>query len=178
MPKANVDEVAVKSYVADFSVHKGAFVLSPKQWKNFFVATSLNWQRKLLCHGNVASIPEQRGVYAHSISVNMTNMPPTDYITYVGLVGDKKSTSIKGPKRTLKQRFTEYLKEAEGLGRPLVWNTLSKYRGYIWFHYAEVPDLAVSLHQIETALLDALLPPCNQESFSINIKQAHQIVYR
>jgi hypothetical protein len=55
---------------------------------------------------------------------------------------------------------------------------LHQYKGFMWFHFAEVTDYAVSLPMLETALLDALLPPCNQEDFSINIKEAHQIVYR
>jgi hypothetical protein len=173
-----VDKNAVSSYVVDFSSHKKSFILSPKQWKNFKLATSLTWEQELLCDSKVPKIPEKRGVYAHSISLKLANMPPTNYVTYVGLVGDKKKTGLKGDNRHLRQRFREYLKEKEAPGRALVWDMLSKYDGFMWFHYAEVPDHTVSLHKIETALLDALLPPCNQKDFSINIKQAYEIVTR
>ena len=76
----------------------------------------------------------------------------------------------------LRQRFREYLKERNELKRAIVWDMLRQYDGFMYFHYAEVTDYAVSLHKIETALLDAILPPCNQNDFSINIKRAHQIV--
>jgi hypothetical protein len=166
----------VDSYVADFSRHQRSFILSPTQWKQFKSATSLKWEQQPLSVSKVTLIPEKRGVYAHSISLDMVNMPPTNYVTYVGLVGDKKKTGPKGDKRHLRQRFREYLKEKDTLGRPLVWEMLHQYDGFMWFHYAEVADYTVSLHKIETALLNTLLPPCNKEDFSINIRQAHQIV--
>lgn len=178
MPTVTVNQKEVNAYVADFSRHKRSFILSPTQWKQFKLATSLTWEQQPLCVSNEAFVPEKRGVYAHSISLSMANMPPTNYVTYVGLVGDRKKTGPKGDKRHLRQRFREYLKEMDTLGRPLVWEMLHKYKGFLLFHYAEVADYAVSLHQIETALLDAILPPCNQEDFSINIRQAHQIVTR
>ena len=176
MTPSAVSTKAVRSYVDDFSIHKRAFILSPTQWKKFKLATPLKWEKRRLSKANIKLIPENRGVYAHSISLDIKNMPPTNYVTYIGLVGDKKKKGPKGDNRHLRQRFKEYLKEKEALGRPLVWDMLSRYDGFVWFHYAEVPNYAVSLHGIETALLDALLPPCNTEDFSINIKKAHKIV--
>lgn len=175
MPPAAVNENAVRSYADDFARHKCSFILSPTQWKQFKLATHLKWEQQLLSDSKIDLIPESRGVYAHSISLKMDEMPPTNYVTYVGLVGDKKKTGPKGDNRHLRQRFREYLKEQTTLGRPLVWDILSRYKGYVWFHYAEVSAYTVSLHKIETALLDAILPPCNIEDFSINIKQAHHI---
>lgn len=172
-----IDPGVVKSYASDFTDHKLSFILSPKQWTQFQLATTLNWKCEHLDASNVAQVPKTRGVYAHSIRVAVPLMPPTDYITYIGLVGDKKTIGNKGNKRHLQQRFKEYLTETDKPGRPLVWSMLSQYKGFMWFHYAEVPDESVSLTMIETALLDALLPPCNQEDFSINIKEARQIVY-
>jgi hypothetical protein len=178
MPSPLVKEPDIKTYADDFARNKRSFILSPKQWKQFTFATQLNWKSQPFTKNSITIIPECRGVYAHSISVGIPNMPPTNYITYVGLVGDQKKVGPAGAKRNLRQRFQEYLKESVKLGRPLVWDMLSEYDGHMLFHYAEIPDYSISLHQIETALLDALLPPCNTGDFSINIKQAHQIAYR
>ena len=142
------------------------------------MATALTWKRQLLDAKNATQIPTERGVYAHSIKIEVPHMPLTDYITYVGLFGDKKKTGTKGNNRHLRQRFKEYIKESDDLNRALVWGMLNQYKGFTWLHYAEVTDNSVSLAAIETAFLDALLPPCNQEDFSINIKEAHQLVYR
>jgi hypothetical protein len=90
MSKPQVNQSVVKSYVADFSTHKVSFVLSPTQWNKFTMATVLKWDRQKLDMNNVGSIPTTRGIYAHSINIMMPNLPPTDYVTYVGLVGDKK----------------------------------------------------------------------------------------
>ena len=177
MPPVKAVESVVRSFAADFAIHKRTFILSPTQWNQFKLATPLIWQQQPLSDIHTGLIPENRGVYAHSISSRNPNMPPNDYVTYVGLVGDKKQTGLKGADRHLRQRFKEYLKETDSFGRPLVWNILNRYKGFMWFHYAEVTDPVVSLHQIETALLDALLPPCNKEDFSINIRQAQDIVY-
>lgn len=178
MPQPAVNEATVDAYLADFLRHKCSFILSPTQWKKFTLATQLNWEHRPFSDQSITLIPESRGIYAHSISLNVGNMPPTNYVTYVGLVGDKKKTGPKGDKRHLRQRFKEYLKEKSELGRPLVWEMLKQYDGHMLFHYAEVSDYSVSLHQVETALLDALLPPCNQNDFSLNIKQAHELAYR
>jgi hypothetical protein len=178
MPKPRPQPSEVRRYIEDFSQHKVSFILSPTQWKNFKLHTALNWKRQLLEDKNISKIPTNRGVYAHSIRIEVPHMPPTDYVTYVGLVGDKKTHGPKGNRRHLQQRFKEYLREKDILCRPVVWEMLNQYAGYTWFHYAEVSDYSISLHSLETMLLDALLPPCNQEDFSINIKQAHQVVYR
>src|SRR5262245_24821078 len=107
MSKPAIDQNAVRSNVEDFSSHKRSFILSPKQWKNFKLATSLKWEQQLLCDTKIPLVPEKRGIYAHSISLNLANMPPTSYVTYVGLVGDKKKIGPKGDKRHLRQRFRE-----------------------------------------------------------------------
>ena len=178
MPSPAVNEKVVESYLSDFLRHKCSFILSPNQWKRFTLATQLKWETQPLSKSSITLIPESRGVYAHSIRADIPNMPPTNYVTYVGLVGDKKKTGSGGANRHLRQRFKEYLEEAIKLKRPLVWEVLSQYGGHMQFHYAEISDYAVSLHHIETALLDAMLPPCNTEDFSINIKQAYQIAYK
>ena len=176
MSTPGINETAVRSYADDFSRHKRSFVLSPTQWKHFKMSTQLQWKQQPLKDSSISLIPESRGVYAHTISADVANLPPTNYVTYVGLVGDKKKVGVAGDKRHLRQRFKEYLKEREKLRRALVWDMLKLYDGFVTFHYAEVSDKTVSLLGIENALLDALLPPCNIEDFSINIKKAHQIL--
>lgn len=170
-----LDKYRVTKHKNDFKDNKRQFILSPSQWNAFKPSISLSWTSVPLCQSSISSVPKTRGVYAHSINISTDNMPPTNYITYVGLVGDRKPAGTRGNLRHLRQRFTEYLREQNTLIRPLIHEFLSTYKDHTTFHYVEIPDYTVSLHDIETALLDALLPPCNQSDFSINIKQAHQI---
>lgn len=176
MSRNKLNESLVDALVADFSRHKRSFILSPKQWSEFKLSTALNWKKEPLLAKRIESIPKTRGIYAHSICIDLPNIPPNGYVTYIGLVGDKKSKGASGVSRHLQQRFKEYLAEQQKLHRGKVWEVLKQYSDYMVFHYAEIPDTNVRLHQIETALLDTLLPPCNQNDFSIEIGKAHQIV--
>lgn len=175
MNRKKIDDAVVDTLVADFSRHKRSFILSPNQWSKFELATTLTWKSEPLLEEKIHSIPETRGIYAHSICLDLPNIPPNGYVTYIGLVGDKKGSSTSGTSRHLRQRFKEYLAEQKKLDRPMVWEVLKQYADHMIFHYAEVPDREIKLHQIETALLDTLLPPCNQNDFSIEIGKAHKI---
>lgn len=176
MPKKNIDESLVDSFVADFSRHQRSFILSPQQWSAFKLSTNLTWKHEPLLDVNIGAIPKTRGIYAHSICLNLPSIPPNGYITYVGLVGDKKNKGPSGNSRHLQQRFKEYLREQKELIRGSVWEVLKQYADHMIFHYAEIADPTVRLHPIENALLDTLLPPCNKNDFSIEIKEAYQIV--
>lgn len=170
------DESLIDELGDYFSRHQRRFILAPKQWSQFNISTSLVWKQVALQEKNIESIPKTRGIYAHSICISLPNVPPNGYLTYVGIVGDRNLNSASENPRHLRQRFKEYLGEQKKLNRVKVWEVLRKYADHMVFHYAEVTDTTVELTRIETALLDALLPPCNQKDFSIDIGTALQLV--
>lgn len=176
MAKKGTLEKRVARLAIALKDHRKTFLLYPRHWKSFPKNISLKWNTQCcLKEAEAQSVPRQRGIYALVVHHPNTNFPSNNYLFYVGLVGDKKKKGIINNERSLKARFREYLREEKALGRALVWEMLRQFRGHVYFQFVTIPDKRIRLSQIETALLDALLPPCNEEDFSIEVGKAVKI---
>lgn len=138
--------------------YKKEFILSPLQWRNFNI-TGLTWHKVRFCEENRLTIPEVRGVYCFMIEHRNDSFPPHGYMAYVGLVG-------QGNSRTLRIRYADYLRDQNRPKRIHIYELLTRWKNCIYFYYAPVPDRRKSLAKIETALLDAIVPPFNKKDFT------------
>jgi hypothetical protein len=145
-------------------IYERTFILSPRQWRTEKLDVKLDWAWVRFTEKNVDSVPDTRGLYAFIVEHHPSNFPPHGYIMYVGITGDTSDD------RSLRLRFRDYLRERNN-GRSKVVVMLNQFKKNLFFHFAPVPDKSQSLEQIETALLSAIIPPCN-ESFDATIRQA------
>jgi hypothetical protein len=136
------------------------FLLSPRIWRRFATSAKLDWDYVQFTKGNRAEIPTSRGVYVFIVECCESQFPPHGYIMYVGITGNTK----RG--RNLRARYSEYLRGVKQEKRERVRWMLNKFRKELYFHFAVISDHRRSLTRLETALLDALHPPCNRKDFS------------
>lgn len=135
------------------------FILLPEQWNALRLPIDLRWESIKFNDSNKIKIPDVRGIYAFVVKQDHTSLPIHGYITYVGLTGDTRE-------RTLKMRYQEYLGYQKRPKRPLVHVMLNRWKDNLYFNYVEIPNKLQRLNVIETALLDALIPPYNEDDFS------------
>jgi len=138
--------------------YKKSFILSPAQWKSFKVK-GLEWESVQFGDNEKSNVPDERGVYCFMIEHRDSSFPSHGYMAYVGLVGHNNN-------RTLRLRYADYLRDQKRAKRVHIYELLNKWKGSIYFHYAPVKDKRRSLKKIETALLDAIVPPYNKKDFS------------
>lgn len=138
-----------------------AFQLSPAQWRRFSTTFTLSWQRAQFTYNNRRLIPKRPGIYAFIVEYVGGQFPPHGYIMYLGVAGLK-------PGRDLHARYGEYLRETKRLS---IQKMLNDYKDDIFFHYAPLDASPDELKSLETALIDAMMPPINEGDFSAEIKR-------
>jgi hypothetical protein len=141
-----------KSY-ADFKIQ--CMILFPPAWKACNLSVDLSWQMVPFDARCVKDIPNnQKGIYSFVVKPGIANHPACAYLLYVGKTD-----------RNFRVRFSEYLHD-EKMGvesrRPHISGMLYKWKGYLWFCYANVEDITL-IEPTEDALLEAYLPPTNVE---------------
>ena len=157
--KRKGEEKEVEDY---FNRYSFRVVLWPDAWKNAQVGPRLNWRAVDFGRHTKDAVPAEPGVYAFSISIRNTIMPPHGVLVYFG-----KSA------RTLRERYGEYLRDAErGSKRIKLEHLFNFWKDDLEFHFAPVPDPQWNLRDIEIALNDAVVPHCVTQDFSAQIKQA------
>jgi hypothetical protein len=139
------------------------FLISPKRWNSSRVKFSLNWTTIKFEDGNRPLVPNERGVYAFTVSRVNGHFPPNNYVMYIGITGSKQ------PNRTLNKRYYEYMREKMRKKRPGVHYMLNKYDGDVYFNYCVIAD-AVDLSQLELDLNDAIIPPVVVKDFTAEIR--------
>ncbi len=159
MPLDFIDEVN------SLKITRQDFILSPERWEELDLTVDLHWEKIQFVKSNKRHIPESSGIYAFVVSNRDANVPANGYIMYIGIVGHKF-----GSERSLKLRFNEYLSEERKLKRPLVHTMLTRWKGHIDFHYAELSPKKYDLKEIEKKLCGSLIPPCNQNDFEAELK--------
>jgi excinuclease UvrABC nuclease subunit len=133
------------------------FTLWPKHWDSIKDIGPLNWQTIPFDDKHVGEIPSSPGIYSFVINPGVTSHPQR-YLCYIG-----KSD------RTLKERYSEYLREAQkDDGRPKIVYLLNSWKSYLEFCY--VPMKNGNLRELEKRLVDAFIPPFNSE-FSAKINR-------
>ncbi len=116
---------------------------------------SLQWESIVFGESNAHIIPEIPGIYTFLIKHNVANHPQR-YLCYVGKT-----------ERTLKKRYSEYLREAVTIsGRPKILRLLNEWEGNVEFCYTLVEK--ENIKTLEKRLIDAFVPPFNS-NFSANI---------
>ena len=91
-------------------LHVRKFLLYPDFWKddNNIIITDLNWRFTKFSINNINEVPENHGLYCFVVKPQIPNFFETSYLLYIGET-----------QRTLKIRFSEYLRDQNGLGKPL-----------------------------------------------------------
>jgi hypothetical protein len=132
-------------------------------WKRYPDRVYFDWELIKFEEKNKDKIPKTPGIYAFLIKPDIAGIPQNAYLLYIGKAGDKS-------KNNLYKRFNQYLNGLKYSKRPKLTVALNKWKKYVYFCYAEVTDLRLSLSKIETDLNDALIPPLNENDFSVEIK--------
>jgi hypothetical protein len=138
--------------------------LDLKSWRSFRTTHALKWQKTRFKKPNPA-IPKVRGLYAFTLELFPTILPPHGYILYVGITGDKAA-------RTLRERYNEYFVEARSANaRPKVQYMLVKWQRDLFFNYVELPDPSIDLKELESAFINAVRPPVNERDFRAKVSR-------
>jgi hypothetical protein len=128
------------------------FILWPERWINLNLPIQLDWTLVPFEPGSRQSIAQLPGVYAFLIRPQTISALQLSYLMYVGMTD-----------RTLRERFGEYLTESQSDRiRPKLLRVLPLFPGHLFFAFAPVPA-EHSAEEIETSLIDAFVPPCNDD---------------
>lgn len=152
-------------HVDELKSSKHNFFINAADWNKISLPVKLNWKKAKFKKSNASSIPKNSGVYAFLISPENDSLPPFAFLMYIGITGYKADSPS-----TLRDRYMNYIKEEVDLIRPNVHYTLNKYKDNIYFYYAAVDRDTYPLKDIETSLNDALIPPCNINDYSAEMR--------
>lgn len=143
--------------IDDLKSYKREFILHPEQWRTCQVQ-DLEWQSVKFCDDSAKNIPMQRGIYSFIVQHISNSFPSNAYVMYFGITGDTNS-------RTLRTRYKEYLRERTRAKRVRIHEMLVRWDQDMYFYFVPIPDKSVSLADIETNLLTAIIPPFNERDF-------------
>lgn len=146
------------------------FILSPVQWEALNIP-ALDWQHVKFTQEHKNVVPKTRGIYLFIIRHDSNLLPLHGYIAYVGLTGDTNE-------RTLYVRYGEYLRDQRRPKRLHIYELLNRWKNDMYFYYAAIPDKSQSLTDIETNLLDSLVPPYNRKDFTGNFGRIVEEAFR
>lgn len=139
------DRIMARSYT---------FRLMPEAWDAFADDQFLcAWQMTRLDENgkNDPCLVGRPGIYTLLVMPGIATHPACSYLMYIGQTTD------------LRRRFYNYLvTEKKHRKRPKVYRLLSIYEDFIWFCFTEVD--ADRLDEYENALMNAFIPPINDEN--------------
>lgn len=131
--------------------HSHKIIMIPRLW-SALTTPSLSWTAYPFKDASQSQVPAQPGVYAFLILPNAAGDLNVSHLMYIGKTD-----------RTLRERFGEYLREARSDRiRPKLLRILPLYPDHLFFACAPLPS-HVSPLDVEVALLEAFLPPCNDQ---------------
>lgn len=143
------DIIAEQDYV---KAHSCTFCLLPQEWEAFNLPDAFDWEIHPFQQEQVEHIPSEPGIYSFVIQPRIAGYPACSYLMYIGKT-----------RRTLRVRFSEYLREQRNpAGRSNILRLLHKYRGYLHFCSTVIPETE-RIHEIEDALITSFVPPCNEQ---------------
>jgi hypothetical protein len=126
------------------------FILWPKKWLSYHDSTIRGWRVFRLHKAERRRIPSRSGIYTLLVQPGVARHPACSYLMYVGQAV------------SLKQRFGQYLnRERRASGRPKIFRLLNVYSNHIWFAFTGAAKTRLDL--IEDRLIEAHLPPCNDQ---------------
>ena len=135
------------------SGHDYTFFLWPRQWAAYNLSDSFNWEIHPFRRDQIENIPSDPGIYSFVIQPRVAAHPHCSYLMYVGKT-----------ERPLRERFRDYFSERQDVetGRPKIVRLLNQYRDYLHFCCSAIAETD-RITEIEKALLNAFIPPCNDE---------------
>lgn len=154
----------------DLLLHKRQFLLYPPYWKDKKnqIHLNLSWRFVPFSRTNITSIPDDaKGIYCFVVEPKIANFFETKYLFYIG-----KTT------RTFRQRYSEYLDDQEGKGkpRPKVLELLDVYAKHLFFYFAPIANDA-DIALVEDKLIDAFVPWVNTQIPEAKIKPELRYIY-
>ena len=147
----------------DAITYKWAFLMWKTQWDNYPNPIPLNWRCVKFEKDNRSHIPSRKGIYAFFVEPRIANFPSHGYLMYIGQTGQDSN-------HNLRKRFGNYLSKSESKRRRRIKYMLNKWKGYLYFYYAEIDPDQINLKQLEQILLDTFTPPFVKEGFSGKIR--------
>ena len=130
------------------------FTHSPELWESCNLSVELNWRSVQFTKENRKSIPaNQFGVYAFMLEPSFVGPPRSAYLLYIGKTGNT---------RGFRRRYSDYLYYMRTGDRPVISRMLRRWDAHLWFYYASV-DAVTLVDEIESALLNACIPPYNDK---------------
>lgn len=137
-------------------------------WKTFKTSYGLSWKRVKFDKANAASVPDTRGIYIFTLQVDENELPIHGYMWYMGIAGHNS-------KHTLRKRYGNYLTDqiSPAWKRPKVRYMLQKWKGDLYFNFVEL-DHGINLKKIESAFLNAIIPPANLADINGTISSARK----
>lgn len=140
-----------------------SFFLDMKNWRRFKTRYKLAWQKLRFGESNHPSIPKERGIYAFTLELDPSKLPMHGYILYIGITGDDSNANLY-------KRYAQYLLNLKNEdGRPAVFYMLDNWADDLFFNFVPLPDKKINLAKLETALLNAVLPPVNKRDLDASI---------
>jgi excinuclease UvrABC nuclease subunit len=157
-----VEEAVTKDYIRKFLLHPDFWIDNSNQIK-----LTLSWKKIKFIARNLTKIPKQKGVYAFVLQPKYNNFPTMNYLFYVGKTN-----------RTLKIRFSEYLKEKDGIGKPRkkIHKMLNRYDNYLYFYFAPIIN-KTDVNESEERLLNTFVPHVNTAIPKAKIKNELKNIY-
>jgi hypothetical protein len=131
------------------------FILHPELWSACpTFSPKLQWIRVQFNKANVKTLPNNKyGLYSFIAEPEVADHKAVGYLFYIGKAQDQ----------SLQKRVTSYLYEAnKAKPRIPIVEMLSHCPQHLYLHYAVVANQSV-IASIEAALLEAFLPPFNQD---------------
>jgi hypothetical protein len=118
----------------------------------------------------MTAVPDSPGVYCFFVGHPHASVPPAGYPLYVGSTGlSKKQNAVR---RTLRDRFGDYLKEKDDpKGRLNIRLFLRTFAGEVTFLCSPGTLPADQMLELEKQLNDALMPPYSIRDFSGQIRR-------
>jgi len=152
-----------------YKVHIKKFLLFPEFWndpKNE-ISVKLKWNSIKFSKVNKSKLPTKKGIYAFVLMPKYDNFFETRYLFYAGKTN-----------RTLKKRFSEYLNEKDGKGKPRnkIFEMLNLYDGYMYFFYSEIVK-STDVDDCENCILDTFVPHVNTQIPVARIKPELKNIY-
>lgn len=150
--------------------HVWNFLLFPDHWTDPLstIPINLTWNEVPFEAAQLNNVPaNQKGIYCFVVKPSISQLFETRYLFYIG-----KTT------RSFRERYTEYLRDAAGKGkpRPKVFTMLKLWDGYLHFYYAPIPNNS-DISICEEKYLNSLVPKVNTDIPKARIKPELKNLY-
>ena len=148
-PKSVVDVLEDRSQL---KAHLWCFRMWPRKWAAYNLNVPFEWEIYPFQRDQISNIPRRPGIYSLVVQPGIAKHSECSYLMYIGKA-----------EVTLQDRFRKYFYERDDpVGRPKILELLNRYDGYVHF-YCSIIEERERIKDIEDALINAFLPPCNTD---------------